>query len=177
MISNTHCYTTKGKVFVQRSVTETSMETAIEEILSKIDCQRGGLLAGSYEYPGRYKRWAIGFVNPPLELVSCDRSFTLTAHNERGMVLLAYLAEHLRQHPQLTAVQWEKNHLTGFIQSTKTSFPEEERSKQPSVFSIIREILYIFNSSEDEHLGLYGTFGYDLVFQFEPMQKRLERCG
>ena len=27
----------------------------------------------------------------------------------------------------------------------------------------------LFASPDDEHLGLYGAFGYDLVFQFEPM--------
>ncbi len=29
--------------------------------------------------------------------------------------------------------------------------------------------------SRDEHLGLYGAFGYDLAFQFEPVRQRLER--
>src|SRR5208282_5401440 len=28
---------------------------------------------------------------------------------------------------------------------------------------------------EDPHLGLYGAFGYDLAFQFEPVRLRLDR--
>lgn len=140
-----------------------------------LDSQRGGLLKSSYEYPGRYKRWGIGFVNPPLELVTNSNSFTITAHNERGMVLLAYLAERLCKHPQLIAVNLENGCITGSVRPTERLFSEEERSKQPSVFSIIREILYAFESPEDQHLGLYGAFGYDLVFQFEQMPKYLTR--
>ncbi|MCP6762168.1 MAG: anthranilate synthase [Fischerella sp. CENA71] len=172
----THNYTTQGGVCVSRSLIEIFLaETAIEEILLRLDSQRGGLLKSSYEYPGRYKRWAIGFVNPPLELVTCENSFTLTALNERGMVLLPYFAERLCQQSQLVAIKQEKKRVTGSVRPTERIFAEEERSKQPSVFSVIREILSAFSSSEDDHLGLYGAFGYDLVFQFESMPKHLER--
>ncbi|PMB47105.1 anthranilate synthase component I [Fischerella thermalis CCMEE 5201] len=176
MYLDTHCYKTKGEIFVSRSVTKTSMESAIEEVLLRLDSQRGGLLKSSYEYPGRYKRWAIGFINPPLELVTRDNNFRLTAHNERGMVLLEYLAERLHNLVQLQDVTWKINHVTGCVRPTERFFSEEERSKQPSIFSIIREILHTFASPEDEHLGLYGAFGYDLVFQFEQMPKHLQRA-
>ncbi len=175
MIFDSHCYTTRGGVYVSRSSTETLMETAIEEVLSDLDSQRGGLLTSSYEYPGRYKRWAIGFVNPPLELVSRDRSFTIKAHNKRGMVLLPFLAERLYERAQLEAVNWDKERIVGSVRPPEGFFSEEERSKQPSVFSVVREILSAFESPKDDHLGLYGAFGYDLVFQFESMPKRLER--
>lgn len=175
MMYDTYCYITEGTVRVVRSATETSMKTAIEELLVRIDSQRGGLLASSYEYPGRYKRWAIGFVNPPIELTTRENFFTLTALNERGKVLLPYLAERLYNQSQLQEVYWEKSCITGSIRSKERFFSEEERSKQPSVFSVVRAILHSFKSTEDNHLGLYGAFGYDLVFQFEPMLKRLER--
>ena len=84
-------YTTLGGVLVTRSVAEVKMDTALEEILFYINSQRGGLLASSYEYPGRYKRLAIGFVNPPLELTTRENAFTLTALNERGQILLPFL--------------------------------------------------------------------------------------
>ena len=54
-------------------------------------------------------------------------------------------------------------------------FSEEQRSRQPSVFSVLRALVDLFGSAEDQHLGLYGAFGYDLVFQFEPMPLRLPR--
>ena len=53
-------------------------------------------------------------------------------------------------------------------------YTEEERSRRPTVFSALREIAAAFGS-EDPHLGLYGAFGYDLAFQFEPVRLRRER--
>lgn len=67
-----HRYVTKGGICISRSTVEISRDTAIENILSSLNSQRGGLLSSSYEYPGRYKRWAIGFINPPLELATRD---------------------------------------------------------------------------------------------------------
>jgi anthranilate synthase len=171
MIFDSHCYATKGGVYVSRSSCEVSIDTAIEEILSCLNSQRGGLLASSYEYPGRYKRWAIGFINPPLELATRDHSFTLTALNERGEVLLPYLAQCLYKQSQLQAVTLERYSITGTVKSAERLYSEEERSKQPSVFTVIRELLDNFYSAEDEHLGFYGALGYDLVFQFESMPK------
>ncbi|MBD2775474.1 anthranilate synthase [Iningainema tapete] len=173
---DTQSYTTKGGIFVSRSVTNTSIGSAIEEVLIRLDSQRGGLLASSYEYPGRYKRWAIGFVNPPLELTTCDNTFTVTAHNERGKILLDYLAECLFHQPYLQTVNKENNRIVGSVKPTERLFSEEERSRQPSVFSVVREIASAFESLADEHLGLYGAFGYDLVFQFEQMPKHLKRA-
>ncbi|MDF5722936.1 MAG: anthranilate synthase [Rhizonema sp. PD37] len=175
MIVETHSYITLGGIHVSRTTSEVKMDTAVEEILFYLDSQRGGLLKSSYEYPGRYKRWAIGFVNPPLEVTSRENTFKLTALNNRGVVLLPILLERLCLHSQLEEVTQDKNCIIGFVKAATQSFTEEERSKQPSAFTVIREILDIFSSSEDEHLGLYGPFGYDLVFQFEPIPKRLSR--
>ncbi|KZL49671.1 MULTISPECIES: anthranilate synthase [Cyanophyceae] len=172
---DSHSYRTLGGVLVSRSVTEVKMDTALEEILFYLDSQRGGLLASSYEYPGRYKRWAIGFVNPPLELTTRENAFTLTALNERGQILLPLLLERLCQSKELRDIKQTNNHISGFIEFTNQFFAEEQRSKQPSAFTVVREILHTFSSQEDEHLGLYGAFGYDLVFQFEPVPQSLER--
>ena len=40
------------------------------------------------------------------------------------------------------------------------------------MFSALREIIADF-AGPDPHLGLYGAFGYDLAFQFEPVRQRL----
>lgn len=176
MIFTSSNYTTKGGINISRYVTDVSIETAVEEVLFRLDSQRGGLLKSSYEYPGRYKRWGIGFFNPPLELVTRENSFTLKALNDRGLILLNYLTERFDQHPQLMGVNRDSHSLTGFVRSTKGLFSEEERSRQSSVFSVIRELISVFESPEDEQLGLYGAFGYDLVFQFEQMSKRIKRA-
>lgn len=176
MYLDTHSYTTQGGIFVTRTVDKIAINAALEEILLRLDSQRGGLLKSQYEYPGRYTRWAIGFVNPPLELATCDNTFTFTAHNERGMVLLEYLTQVLFQRSELITIERKDHQILGSVKPTDRLFTEEERSRQPSVFTVVREILQIFSSSEDEHLGLYGAFGYDLVFQFEQMAKRQQRA-
>ncbi|MEH2403567.1 anthranilate synthase [Nostoc sp.] len=175
MIFDSYCYKTFGGVSVYRSMTEVKMDTALEDVLFHLNSQRGGLLRSSYEYPGRYKRWAIGFVNPPLELTTQQNTFILIALNERGQVLLPFLLKRLSQSEKIEKITQDNNQIVGFVKPTKKLFAEEERSKQPSAFTVIREILYTFTSEEDEHLGLYGAFGYDLVFQFEPITQRLER--
>src|SRR5207249_52911 len=65
--------------------------------------------------------------------------------------------------------------LIGTIETASGRFPEEQRSKQPSVFSLLRALIDLFFSPAEPHLGLYGAFGYDLAFQFEPLRLRLER--
>jgi anthranilate synthase len=175
MIFDTHSYTTSGGVRVSRQASEVRIDTALEDIAFYLNSQRGGLLTSSYEYPGRYKRWAIGFINPPLELATRDKNFIIKALNERGQVLILLIYEQLLAHSQLENVKKDDSLITGSVKSTNQVFTEEERSKEPSAFTVIRELLYIFASHEDEHLGLYGAFGYDLVFQFEPIEKELQR--
>src|SRR6266851_9465119 len=68
-----------------------------------------------------------------------------------------------------------KDRVDGAVRDSETRFPEEQRSRQPSVFSVLRALGELFASPEDEHLGFYGAFGYDLVFQFEPMRLKLPR--
>ena len=41
---------------------------------------------------------------------------------------------------------------------------EEDRSRRPTVFSAIREVMDAF-AGTDPHLGLYGAFGYDLAWR------------
>ena len=42
------------------------------------------------------------------------------------------------------------------------------------MFTALREIIAALGC-DDPHLGLYGAFGYDLAFQFEPVRRRLDR--
>ncbi len=62
---------------------------------------------------------------------------------------------------------------TGFAKLV--DFPEEERSKQPSPFSLLRALVDEFETAEDSRLVLLGAFGYDLLLQFDPIKLRLPR--
>lgn len=168
-------YLTDAGIEVFRQVEVLPMETAMGRILPKLDSARGGLLTSSYEYPGRYRRWAIGFINPPLEIVTCNDTFTIAALNERGEILIKQISSAIYQCADLESVEHTSKVITGKVAPADRLFSEEERSQQPSAFSVIRAITSALKSDEDEHLGLYGALGYDLVFQFEPIPQQIER--
>src|SRR5690606_23540525 len=54
-------------------------------------------------------------------------------------------------------------------------FAEEERSRAPTVFTVLRALVDLFRSPEDSNIGLYGSFGYDLAFQFDNIEMKLKR--
>lgn len=168
-------YRTRGGIVVYRSAEALSLDGAVEPIINALDTHRGVLLASSYEYPGRYTRWDIGFVDPPLVIISRDREFQITALNRRGAVLIPKLIEALEPLDAIESLHPDANRIAGVIHQSSERFPEELRSRQPSVFSLLRAVRDLFFSSEEAHLGLYGAFAYDLALQFEPLRLRLER--
>lgn len=170
-------YRTRGGIDVQRLTVPLPVAAAIEPIVDALDERLGVLLASSYEYPGRYTRWDIGFVDPPLQLVARERGFTVTALNDRGRLILPAVAAAVRAQDALTDVTVTADRVDGRIREPERRFPEEDRSRQRSVFSVVRALIDLFGSTEDPHLGLYGAFGYDLAFQFEPITYRLPRSA
>jgi anthranilate synthase len=145
--------------------------------LRDLDRHRGIYLSSGYEYPGRYSRWDIASTCPPLEIVAYDRRVEFRPLNERGSKLAALLHAVLASHPHWEEFGFESGILAGRLKPLPALFPEEERSKQPSAFTILRAFIEEFRGEEDSHLGLMGAFGYDLLFQFEPIEKKLPRAG
>jgi anthranilate synthase len=168
-------YVTNGGIRITREIRSHDYQPADTALASALDERRGVLFSSSFEFPGRYTRWDMGFVDPPLVLTARGRRFKVEALNERGCVLLVPVAERLTG---LTATHVRRvgvDLVVGEIDDPDQRFPEESRSRQPSVFSVLRALIDLFGSPEDQHLGLYGAFGYDLVFQFEPMPLHLPR--
>jgi len=168
-------FRTRGGIRVEREVEQVDGLRDLEELIDSLDLQRGALLASSYEYPGRYTRWDMGFCNPPLVLEARAREFRLEALNERGAILLPELSNPLEASPAVESLSLSAGMITGRVREAAGRFPEEERSRQPSVFSVLRTLVDVFSAPEDAHLGLYGAFGYDLALQFEPLRLRLAR--
>jgi anthranilate synthase len=168
-------YETRGGIRVRRTVEKIAMANAIEPIVDALDARRGVLLASSYEYPGRYTRWDMGFVDPPLVLVARGRGFRVEALNARGRVLLPPIAVALRGLDTVERATAAGAVVEGEVRAPAGRFAEEERSRQPSVFSVLRRLIALFGADDEPHLGLYGAFGYDLAFQFEPIKLRLQR--
>jgi anthranilate synthase len=174
-VSEPVAFRTRGGVEVSRTTRRLDPETAIEPLMDALDARLGVLLASTFEYPGRYTRWDMGFVDPPLQVTARGRAVSIRALNDRGRVLLPAVREVLAATPAVTGLQDGQDGLDCRIAESEERFPEELRSRQPSVFSVVRALLDLFHSEEDSHLGLYGAFGYDLAFQFEPMRLRLPR--
>jgi anthranilate synthase len=168
-------YDTKGGIRVAREIAAQRYSPADTALADRLDRRRGVLFSSSFEFPGRYTRWDMGFVDPPLALTARGRNFSVAALNPRGRVLLPPIAAALADVAAVAIADAGDERIAGAVSASDTRFPEEERSRQPSVFTVLRALGELFASPQDEHLGLYGAFGYDLVFQFEPMQLRLPR--
>jgi anthranilate synthase len=147
----------------------------LQHILRDIDSVRGIYLSSGYEYPGRYSRWDIASSRPPLEIIGRGRKLEFVPLNARGEMLCRMLYPVLAAQPHWDTFGLDGSALRGRLKPLPALFPEEERSKQPSAFSILRALIQEFAHSQDSRLVLAGAFGYDLLFQFDPVDLRLPR--
>lgn len=168
-------YQTRGGVTVSRSSTPEEYSTAISRMLDRVDTRRGAVFSSNYEYPGRYTRWDTAIVDPPLGIEANGRDITIKAYNSRGEVLLAGIEAHLAGHEHVASATRQPTCLDIVVRERGKVATEENRSRAPTVFSIVRAIVDLFFSETDANLGLYGAFGYDLAFQFDVIDKHLER--
>ena len=163
---------TRGGVRVTRTATPFD-PVELSRIAALVDERRGGVLSSGMEYPGRYSRWHMAYADPCAEITATGRRITARALNDRGRVLLPVIRAAMAR-----AGQSQPAELAGedtvVIGEPDRDLTEEERSRRPTVFSALREIVAAFGC-EDPHLGLYGAFGYDLAFQFEPVRLRRVR--
>ena len=226
--SETITYWTGGGVRVSRTA-EAFDPADLDEITLLVERRPGGVLSSGMEYPGRYSRWHMAYIDPPVQIVARGRRVSATALNQRGEVLLPVIATALQraagtalQRAAGTALQraagtarqraagtgpdgtdpdgtdpdgtdpsgtgpasftspgQRRRQVEVIIPESDETFTEEQRSRRPTVFSALREIIAAFRPDpaaavQDEHLGLYGAFGYDLAFQFEPVRQRISR--
>ncbi|TYK43509.1 anthranilate synthase component I [Actinomadura decatromicini] len=171
----TRQFATAGGVRVTRTAAPVDSERksdVLNALVAAVAERRGGVLSSGMEYPGRYSRWHMAYVDPCLEFVARGRAVAVRALNERGRIVLPAVAGALRG---VGAVRADEPGLFEvFVPPGEGLFTEEERSRQPTVFTALRAVVDLF-ACDDPHLGLYGAFGYDLSLQFEPLRTRLER--
>ena len=169
--------TAGGVEVVRRTAPVPLAPDPVAALGARLDGRRGALLASSYEYPGRYTRWDIGFADPPIEIVARGRAGAARALNERGAVLLGPIRAALEDEPHVARVTHRDAALEFTVREPQPGFTEEDRSRQPTVFSALRAIVAWFETGDDPYLGLYGAFGYDLAFQFDPIRLKRPRTG
>lgn len=168
-------YTTGSGLHVERSRHEIPYATALGGYIDALDSRRGAVFSSNYEFPGRYRRWDTAIIDPPLAITARQRDMRLEALNARGEILLRPIVETLRPLPEIHLSRCDADLVELTVEVPTRSFAEEERSRVPSVFTVLRAIVAVFSSKEDANLGLYGAFGYDLAFQFDPIDLKLAR--
>ncbi|MGJ4857417.1 anthranilate synthase component I [Labrys sp. La1] len=171
-----HIYHSAGGIRIQRACRDLDYPHNMSALADSLDQQRGAVFSSGCEVPGRYRRGEVGFADPPLVITGKGRSFRIEALNQRGACLLPTIEGRLRSLGLFETFAAGEGYLGGTVREAQGAFAEEERSRQPSLFSLLRAVIELFAAPDDPYLGLYGAFGYDLVFQFEPMDLRLPRA-
>jgi len=166
---------TRGGVAVRRMGINLAYQDASRDLARALNEQRGVLLASGFEYPGRYSRWDIGFVNPPVQIVAREYRVDIQALNQRGRVLLPELQAAMEGLDCVTLNSLDAEQVSLQVSPDMALSSEEMRSRRPSVFTVLRAIVAHFGSDQDPYLGLYGAFGYDLTFQFEDVERFQQR--
>jgi len=168
-------FVTQGGVAITRSRHDTPYDGAIEAYIDGLDSRRGCVFSSNYEYPGRYTRWDTAIIDPPLAVSARGRAMRIEALNARGEALLPVVRRAVEALPQVTVGEASDRLVALDVAEPTRVFTEEERSRAPTVFSVLRALTDLFRSPEDANLGLYGAFGYDLAFQFDRVEEKLAR--
>ena len=169
-------YVTEGGVAVQVETAELEYTDYQSALFDALDQVPGIWMCSNYEYPGRYSRWDLAVIDPPLVITGARDALGFQARSEKGAKLLEIIASAVVDHPHVAGRQQGDGFLRLEIMRTTEPFPEDQRSKQPSYFSVLRAVIDLLKSEEDGSLGLYGAFGYDMVFQFESIERHLDRA-
>jgi len=170
-------YSTPSGITVTRTISKAPYSRGLHTLLRKLDTQRGVYFSSGYEYPERYARWDFAAVAPPLEIVAAGREVVFRPLNPRGEIINRILEPLLREHPHWDHFAIENGTIRGTLKALPELFPEEERSKQPSAFSMLRVLVDEFRHPMASRLALVGAFGYDLLLQFDPIELKLPRAG
>src|SRR5436305_1450023 len=168
-------YRTSGGRAVSRAVEHFAGHAGrLDDLIDLLDRRRGVVLSSGTTVPGRYESFDLGFSDPPLRLESTGLSFSLQALNARGEVLIAFLGDTLRE-PCAIIGEKTATRLAGHILRGEAPVDEDQRTRRASVMSLVRDVVAALGSSADALLGLFGAFGYDLVFQIEDLKQKRAR--
>jgi anthranilate synthase len=168
-------FVTEGGVTITRRRSATPYEGAIETYIDALNTRRGAVFSSNYEYPGRYTRWDTAIIDPPIAISATGRVMRIEAMNARGEAMLPSLRRVVGSLADVSVEEATATLIALKIAEPGRVFSEEERSRVPSVFTVLRAITALYKTGEDANLGLYGAFGYDLAFQFDPVEMKLDR--
>src|SRR3954447_15562625 len=170
-------YNTPAGISVTRTGSKVPYRRGLDKLLKRLDTERGAYLSSGYEYPERYSRWDVATLTPPVQIIGRNRTLTFEALNERGRLIVKILSALLGGHPHVKYRVQTHDSVAFELHPLADKFPEEERSKQPSYFSLLRAMVHEFQTPQDSRLLLIGAFGYDLLLEFDPIRLRLPRAN
>ena len=138
-----HYLTSKG-AGIYRAATAADYGTAVSTLARKLNDTPGVLLSSGIEFPGRYSRWDIGFSDPPLRISAVERTMTFEALNQRGEIILAFLNTLFADDSDVGSFDAgvARSHL--HIKAPEAVIYEEDRTRQCSVFTVLRTIISAF---------------------------------
>ncbi|MGE0845211.1 MAG: anthranilate synthase component I [Flavobacteriaceae bacterium] len=171
-------FVTAGGLSIRRRVRLVDVSTELDHLIDDLDGRPGVLLSSGMQVPGRYDNFDLGFSRPPLKITSVARDFTIEALNARGEVLVAFLAHALREaaDPEIVVARATGTVISGSVPASDAPVEEENRTRRPTIFTLLRRLIAALHVSDDGLLGFYGTFSYDLVFQLEDLEQRRPRA-
>jgi anthranilate synthase len=169
-------YKTPAGITVTRTHSKVPYRRGLGKLLKRLDSERGAYLSSGYEYPERYSRWDVATVTPPIQIIGRNRTLRFEALNARGEQLVKVLSALLGGHPHVKNRIQTHQAVAFELHPLADRFPEEERSKQPSYFSLLRAMVHEFQNPQDSRLVMIGAFGYDLLLEFDPIRLRLPRA-
>ena len=114
-------------------------DTALADAL---DNRRGVLFSSSFEFPGRYTRWDMGFVDPPLVLTARGRTFCdrgaerARPHSARTRSREAICRPLGGRHPSNLATTASRARSA----KARRAFPKSSAAGSPAIFSVLRAL-------------------------------------
>ncbi|WP_258063879.1 MULTISPECIES: anthranilate synthase component I [unclassified Pseudoclavibacter] len=142
----------------------------MDDIQTGLNDRYGVVLSSGVEYPGRYTRWDIGFIDPPLMIEGRGFALRMRTLNERGNIPLRAFTDAFERLDGVSVRVLADGDVEIDVTSQRDEIiPEEQRTRRRSSFSVLRAIIETM-PDDIPHLGLYGSFGYDLVRQIEALE-------
>lgn len=127
-------YISAGNIQIEYKVESVNdPDKEVSRLVDQIDGSHGVLLQSSYEYPGRYTRWTVGFSAPALIITGRQLGFKVEALNDRGKLIQDMILLRLKEQKELFEITLAtENGFAGQVIPSDRTFPEEERSRQVS---------------------------------------------
>src|ERR1700680_1788251 len=129
-------YRTHGGLAVTRSVEQFSGgANRLDDLIDLLDRRRGVVLSRGPTFPGRYESFDLVLSDPPIQLETTGAEFSLSALNARGEVLIAFLADAVRE-PCVVITDKTATLLKGHILRGAAPVDEDQRTRRASVMSL-----------------------------------------